>query len=99
MKPGDISSESVGPMEVRVGLGHKEQFPHAELVKVTKHCIVLRPKEGKVPILGEFKSDVQIHFAYAHNIGNLEDLIRAKLAIDRALENALFIDMSKKEPK
>lgn len=99
MKPGDISSESVGPMEVRVGLGHKEQFPHAELVKVTKHCIVLRQKEGKVPILGEFKSDAQIHFAYAHNIGNLEDLIRAKVAIDQAIENVLWADMKKKESK
>jgi hypothetical protein len=99
VKPGDISSESVGPMEVRVGLGHKEQFPHAELVKVTKHCIVLRQKEGKVPILGEFKSDAQIHFAYAHNIGNLEDLIRAKVAIDQAIENVLWADMKKKESK
>ena len=99
MKPGDIASERVGPMEVRVSLGHKEQHPHAQLVKVTTHAIVLRPKEGDVSILGEFKSDDKIHIAYARDIGNLENLIRAKVAIDQAIENVLWADMKKKEPK
>lgn len=99
MKPGDVSSKALGRLEARVSLGNKDALPYASLVEVAANQVVLNQERSKVPLIAELFSVTPIHTAYARDMRSLEDLIRAKLAIDRALENALFIDMSKKEPK
>ncbi|MBK6942504.1 MAG: hypothetical protein IPH13_20200 [Planctomycetes bacterium] len=88
---GCVTVGKLGVIELRVSEGAEPQFAHACLVERHRVTVSALNADGGPPIIAEFTETRDLSEpVYAHEDGVLAELIRAKLALDRAIENMLW---------